>query len=93
MTKGLTVHKAWFLYNLIGGHMMRLQNSLERQDFPWKIHLLNALDKGLEKLMVYRGKANGQQSRIYTLAAVLDPATRLSQFSVSGHSFCGNAHR
>lgn len=82
-TKGATVHKAWFLYNLIAGHMLRLQNHLEQKDFGWRDHIVKALEKGLAKLMLYRGKATGQEALIYTLGAVLDPATRLGQFQVS----------
>ena len=82
-TKGATVHKAWFLYNLIGGHMLRLQNHLEQKDFGWRDQIVKALEKGLVKLVLYRGKATGQEALIYTLATVLDPATRLGQFQVS----------
>lgn len=82
-SKGATIHKAWFVYNLVTGHMLRLQNLLEQKDFAWKDHIVKALEKGLKKLMDYRGKATGEEALIYTLATVLDPSVRLSQFSVS----------
>jgi hypothetical protein len=82
-TTGASIHKAWFLYNLITGHILRLQASLATKDFEWKHELIKALDKGFAKLMEYRGKATGNAGLIYGLATVIDPATRLGQFKVS----------
>lgn len=82
-TRGATIHKAWFVYNLITAHIMRLQNSIVRKQFAWKNELRQALDKGLAKLLAYRGKSTSPEALIYSVASVIDPATRLGQFQVS----------
>ena len=81
-TRGATIHKAWFLYNLILGHIMRLQMTVEKSEFGWKTELLEALEAGRLKLLQYRGKATGSEGLIYGIATVIDPATRLGQFQV-----------
>ena len=82
-TKGATIHKGWFLLNLIAGHLIRYQNFFEQRDPPWAVNIIEALEKGLAKLMIYRGKATGEKALIYTLATILDPSIRMGQFRVS----------
>ena len=82
VTKGTTIHRGWFVYNLIAAHLLNLSAYLDQKEFLWRDQIVKAVDKGLSKLLAYRGKATQNEALIYTLAAVLDPSTRLTQFSV-----------
>ena len=70
------------MYNLIAAHLLNLSAYLDQKEFLWRDQIVKAVDKGLSKLLAYCGKATQNEALIYTLAAVLDPSTRLTQFSV-----------
>ena len=77
-TKGVTINKAWLIYNRLFTHMEVIEETLKRKRTPWKVSIRNAVRKAREKLDQYYSNTDESNGLLYNLGTVLDPSLKLS---------------
>jgi hypothetical protein len=79
VSRGITIHRAWQVYNKLFQHLEDRQHEAEKEG-EWKESLVRALEAAKEKLGIYYGRTEKEKGIIYAVAAVLDPSKRLAAY-------------
>jgi hypothetical protein len=76
-SKGITIDKAWQIYNTLLAHIEGLRQNLQKKRLPWKRSIYTALGKAEEKLRQYYNHTSEAEA-VYNIANILNPSMKLS---------------
>jgi hypothetical protein len=81
--KGVTIHKAYDIYDSLFNHLEDAMAKLGDKQHLWKRKLYFALQAAFEKLQHYYNRTYGFDGVIYAIATILNPCQKLSAFKGS----------